>query len=62
MNSSVFSPAHPRGFMSEKSKSVMHSTHSIFSSNPSAIQVARKAGKQARPAVVRASTHIAQSA
>ena len=52
------------GFRSEKSKSAMHSTHSIFSSNASVMQAALKGGMdtaQPRPAVVRASTHIAQS-
>ena len=60
LSSSIFSPAHPT--RSVKSKSVMHSMHSILSINASVIQVVRKSGAQPRPAVVRASTHIAQSA
>ena len=63
-----FWPAHPKGLgisgigRELKSKSVMHSTHSILSINASVIQGVRKSGRQPRPAVVRASTHIPQSA
>ena len=62
-----FWPAHPKGLgisgigRELKSKSVMHSTHSILSINASVIQGVRKSGRQPRPAVVRASTHIPQS-
>ena len=63
LSSSIFSPAHPKGLIrSVKLKSVMHSTHPRLSTNPSVIQAGLKAGAQARPAVVRSATHIAQSA
>ena len=66
-SSSIFCSAHPKGLgisgiREEKSKSATHSTHSTFSSNPSAIQVGMKSGIQFTPAARRSSAHIPQSA